>query len=477
MTLNADERTEIRTQKQLEDLVQGELDSITQDKDLKSKFDTIKKQLERNIQLRQFQKYLCENELLLPHLTNIDLFKEKIWKSYFKVKESIYDELLENYRRVKARRREIEEEARKERTQWEAAIELFNDRFFVPFELRAKNKAAVALGHEAILDLDYTFRDGSEEAAINRQDLLKCLSQGEKKALYILNIIFEIEVRRQNQQETLFLIDDIADSFDYKNKYAIIQYLQDISEDRAFKQIILTHNFDFFRTVESRFVGYGSCLMATRTDHETRLSQAAGIRNPFLKDWKAHIFDDGKKRVASISFTRNLIEHIRGEDNAEYSRLTSLLHWKGDSAGIRQTDLDKIYTDVFGTNGSFGDPEEPVVNLIEMEAKACLSANGGGDLETKVVLSIAIRLAAERFMVAKIADVDFVSNITKNQTQELLKRFERDLSNETDAISTLRKVALMTPENIHLNAFMYEPILDMSDDSLRALYSEVSKLK
>ena len=34
----------------------------------------------------------------------------------------------------------------------------------------------------------------------------------------------------------------------------------------------------------------------------------------------------------------------------------------------------------------------------------------------------------------------------------------------------------MTPENIHLNAFMYEPIPDMSDDSLKALYSEVCNL-
>jgi hypothetical protein len=31
----------------------------------------------------------------------------------------------------------------------------------------------------------------------------------------------------------------------------------------------------------------------------------------------------------------------------------------------------------------------------------------------------------------------------------------------------------MTPENIHLNSFMYEPILDMSDQHLRKLYTEV----
>ena len=34
----------------------------------------------------------------------------------------------------------------------------------------------------------------------------------------------------------------------------------------------------------------------------------------------------------------------------------------------------------------------------------------------------------------------------------------------------------MTPENIHLNSFMYEPILDMSSDELINLYQEIKSL-
>ena len=164
VTLNAAEKKEIKTQEQLQDLVQEELNGVTKDKDLKKKFAAIKKQLERNVQLRDFQRYLCEHELLLPHLANIDLFKEQIWKSYFKANDVLYGDLLYTYRNLKTRRHEIEQEARKERTQWEAAIDLFNERFFVPFKLEANNKAAVALGHDAMLDLKYMFRDGSEEA-------------------------------------------------------------------------------------------------------------------------------------------------------------------------------------------------------------------------------------------------------------------------------------------------------------------------
>lgn len=128
--------------------------------------------------------------------------------------------------------------------------------------------------------------DGKETAAIDRAKLLQTLSTGEKKALYILNVIFEIETRLKAGQETLVIVDDVADSFDYQNKYAIIQYLKYISEYGNFKQIILTHNFDFFRTVSSRFVGYSGCLMATKTDDSIVLNQAVGIRNVFANDWK-----------------------------------------------------------------------------------------------------------------------------------------------------------------------------------------------
>ena len=44
------------------------------------------------------------------------------------------------------------------------------------------------------------------------------------------------------------------------------------------------------------------------------------------------------------------------------------------------------------------------------------------------------------------------------------------------SISIINKVNLMTPENIHINAFMYEPLIDMSIQHLINLYKEVSEL-
>src|SRR5207249_2607882 len=155
-----------------------------------------------------------------------------------------------------------------------------------------------------------------------------------------------------------------------------------------------------------------------------------------------------------------------------------LLHWKSDSAEIDQKRLDAIYIDLFGLDGSFsGDGKASVVDFIQQEAQACLNGGGGVNFEHKIVLSIAIRLAAEQFMAKEIADTAFLASITENQTQKLLKKFKEMFSGKIDTIKTLQTVVLMTPENLHLNAFMYEPILDMSDDHLKKLYSEVRGLK
>jgi hypothetical protein len=86
------------------------------------------------------------------------------------------------------------------------------------------------------------------------------------------------------------------------------------------------------------------------------------------------------------------------------------------------------------------------------------------------------RLAAERFMIGKINDPAFVNAISFDQTPTLITRFRKDFPGVAESIRVLDRVALMTPENIHLNSFMYEPIVDMSDVHLKKLYIDVKTL-
>lgn len=118
-----------------------------------------------------------------------------------------------------------------------------------------------------------------------------------------------------------------------------------------------------------------------------------------------------------------------------------------------------------------------MIDIIQREAGECLKACAGINFEIKIVLSIAIRIAAEKFMAGKIKDAKFVDSIESNQTPKLLAKFKELFPDDVDTIETIQRVVLMTPENIHLNSFMYEPILDMSDEHLRNLYKDVLALK
>lgn len=475
LVLNLDSPISVANAIDLEELITKEKLGITGDPKLRKKFSAIEKALMKNANVRDFEAYLSSHEDILPHLANYDSFKEDVWKIFLLRSHDTYKEVLDQFRACEKRRSEIEALAAKERTDWEDVIEIFNNRFYVPFTLEVKNRVAVLLGTDPVAKLGFTFNEGEETAQIERGNLLQTLSTGEKKALYILNIIFEIRTRKKLGIETLVIVDDVADSFDYRNKYAIIQYLKDVSEDLNFRQIILTHNFDFFRTINGRFVSYGNCFMVSKTAHALKLEKASGVNNIFINDWKNGFFKDDGKRIACIPFMRNLLEYTKGEDDPDFLTLTSLLHIKPDTDEIDHAQLSDIFNRLFGKNKKIANPQEKIVSLITRCATDCLSAGPGLNFENKVVLSIAIRLAAERFMAEKINDEAYLNSISSKQTFHWFEKF-RELNPSNAAIKTLDKVLLMTPENIHLNAFMYEPLLDMSDEHLRQLYREVQNL-
>jgi hypothetical protein len=480
VSLNADKSLQIiNSEKELGDLIEKEKESISTDPALRQRFAAIEKLITKNVNLRQFEDYIATYEELLPKLMNLGQLKEELWKSYLKANYDLYEEVLACYEATDKRKKAIEQEAALQRTQWEQVIEIFNSRFFVPFKLTAKNRVSVILGDEPMLTLSFSFKDGDDEVAVDKSALMHALSTGEKKALYILNIIFEVEARKKQQQETLFVVDDIADSFDYRNKYAIIQYLREISDEPYFYQILLTHNFDFFRTVCTRFVGYAGCLMASKTATGIALRQASGVQNVFVNDWKKNFFSDAKKRIASIPFMRNLIEYTKGDTDKDYLTLTALLHWKAETATLSHGDLDAIYHRLFSGKKSdqkWKQPGDLVVNSLGEEVLGCHVAADAANFENKIVLSIAIRLAAEEFMIKGLNDPAFVASIDSNQTHKLFDRFRTKFADKTEAIERLQRVIIMTPENLHLNSFMYEPILDMSDEHLRRLHTDVVAL-
>lgn len=467
-------KDEITSSEQLEERIEEEKKKILSNEDLAKKFDAIDKKL-TTIELRKFRDYLFDNKDIVAELADYKKLQKEIWISYLSSQYDQFVALLEEYRSGKIIIEEAIEAARKERTDWEEVVDIFNKRFSVPFKMDVVNQDEVILKGTSP-QISFTFSDPEKSSVVDKSSLLKVLSQGEKKALYILNILFELNARIKHDIETILIVDDIADSFDYKNKYAIVEYLKEVSQRSSFYPIFLTHNFDFHRTISGRLdIPRAHRLFAVKNGRDLSLVEEKYQKNPF-EYWKQNL-ENNRFVISSIPFVRNLAEYCGWAP--EYSKLTSLLHLKADTMTITIKDLEIIYAQILKDKAglTLPDPAKPVVDIIYETADAIVSeANATAELESKIILSIAIRLQAEDFMVKKISDAPFVEAIKSNQTSKLLTRFRADFPDETILIPLLEQVNLMTPENIHLNSFMYEPILDMAPEHLKTLYTDVKRM-
>lgn len=477
--INAEgEKKEIKNENELTEVIQHEKESILNDPKLASSFESIDKKLSKNKDLKDFREYLASNKIILEELNNLNSFKQKLWISYLIKSKEQYHNLISSYEKGREEIDKIVQQAKNESTKWREVIEIFNDRFSVPFTVTMENQDDVILRSEAP-NIKFEFKDTHGlTVPIAEDDLLKILSNGEKRALYILNIIFEAEARKEAGQETLFIIDDIADSFDYKNKYAIIEYLKDISDENNFYQIILSHNFDFYRTIASRFsLSRDHRLHAVKTDESIRILSEKYQKNPF-NHWKDNLSEKQEMLIAAIPFIRNLAEYCGYTE--EYEFLTALLHIKENTHQITINDLEKTIKMVLKDKHDLSvntDKDIKVKELIYDIANTLQSKTDEPmDLENKIVLSIAIRLKTEEFLIKKINDKIFVNGIKENQTIKLIKKYKHMFPSDIKNIKLVEQVNIMTPENIHINSFMYEPILDMSDQHLKQLYSRITDL-
>ena len=478
-------RREVKKAEDLREIIEEEKKLILNNDELKKSFEKIDKILTKNKGCLQFRNSLRKNPMIIRELNDIGSFRQKIWLDLIKNKNNrpTFDDLLSSYNKSKEQLNKIIQEARREQTKWKRVVEIFNKRFSVPFRIEIDNQEDVILKSEIPI-LKFIFRDhenSSREENINRDQLKSVLSHGEKRAFYILNILFEIESIKEKNQETIFIIDDIADSFDYKNKYAIIEYLKEIGENEQFKQIILTHNYDFFRTVSSR-LGLGSNAQITFKDEEGKITFHSDktVNNFFIfSHWKNKLNDPNRKFLISlIPCLRNLMEIIGDSDSKE--KIIGLIHIKnGITENFKISDLEDIIKDIFNDQDTLILPErDKIVKDVIYEEADDISNDITEDpnLEEKIVLSIAIRLKAEEYIITKI-NPEFLNDIKRNQTYELINYYKTRYPQENDINKTLDRVCIMTPENIHLNSFMYEPIMDMSSVNLKRLYKDVSNLK
>lgn len=504
-------------------LLNGDLEVINLD-DMNREIEKIDNELQETREFKEIEKLLSDSkgrvlkDIIETHhdiieelkVENLDEFRRKLWLSYIKSEKVKFDILKTKYNQLE----EQIESANMDDTPWKEAVSIFENRFNVPFKMEIDNLKSSIIG-ESLPKIVFNFcKDGNFEnlaeenwTKLNREELeiADTLSQGERRALYLLNIIFDIEQRKKTNQKTLFIVDDIADSFDYKNKYAIVEYLKEISESDQFNMIILSHNFDFYRTISSRLnVSRKNRFSAIESSRGIEVEQEHYQKQPF-EFWKNNLsarnLKESKRNIiALIPFVRNLIEY--GIDkkvndttiDEDYLFLTNILHLKEITKDIIAKELKKVFKEYIGKDDfdTGINDNDKIYDLIMDTASNILVTDS--KLECKIVLSIAIRLKAEEFMKTQISQssetfiwkerrvmesgnseefLNFIK-VRGNQTRELFNGYSQIGDKET--VKLLDSVNIMTPESIHLNSFMYEPILDMDIVELKNLFNRIISL-
>ena len=471
---NDDKNISIKTDSELQDYVESELKAIMQDPALNIIFQDINNAISKHEKLADFREYLHANKEIIQQLGDHEQFARNIWLSYFVLHKDLFMDLITKYKNNINRIKELGKIALEQETQWKIIVEQFNNRFSnFPYKITVENQSNISLH----VDETPIFKFILKNKLLDEKKVRKILSSGEQRILYILQILFDLEIRKE-EPETLLIMDDVVDSFDYQNKYAIIQYIQELCKLPCFKTIILTHNFDFFRTISKRrIVERKNCYIAYKHNSIVKLKCAESIWDP-LNNWLNN-FEKIENVIASIPFARNLMEYTKSDHtkDKDYLVLTSLLHYRNDTESITFKKLNNIFKCTFNDRIddkkiSKNNNENVVVDAIFSQCDKCVRKHDDIDLVNKIVLSIGIRLQAEKYMRAKIKSCD-KSSLECEKTFGLLQKYKKYYPSKINIIQKIDQVVLMVSENIHINSFMYEPILDMSGEHLIKLYCDI----
>lgn len=464
--------TEVADSDEFETQIKEERDRILEDPELHARFENVDSQLNSRKELRALRDMIAGRPELLKELSDLSTFRRRLWQAYIGNARDEASGYLKTYAQARARIDEIIKAASGEVTQWDKVVAEFNRRFDVPFRLRVENQNDVIL-RDTAPSIVFSYTDGIETAEVGDSSLIEILSMGERRALYLLNILFEIRAREHTGTTSLLVFDDIADSFDYKNKYAIVEYLRDIQQNQNFRLVILTHNYDFYRTVRSRLGIEKTAAECERSGDKLTL-QKPKFRNP-LGHWKNQMSRDRRCFLAAVPMVRNLVEYTKSTDCDEYAALTRVLHIKDGSDSVTLSELASLYAKIMNVKVT-ADETGAIAAILE-QAERIAQGDDGTALENKVILAMATRLRAEKYIFDELRTSPKTEEFKRNQTAELVDRFKQTYPERTDVLAVLDRVLLMTPESIHLNSFVYEPLVDMSDTNLRQVYSEVKHLE
>lgn len=384
--------------------------------------------------------------------------RKNILLSYLKSSSIDYNYWLEVVKKAKKELNNVLKLAQDKQTNFERAIEIYKNRFHPIFDIKIVNKAESMLGIKTPTITFYHNRYC--EIPVSETKLSQILSSGEKTTLNILKFIVEYE--NCKKYHPFIILDDIVETFDYSNRYAFMEYINDLV-NLDVPTIVMTHNFEFYRTVSKRIPKLRKSVASANSNGVVDIQTNNRINKNMENVLKcSNIYDF----FCAIPYLRE-IKTILLEDT---KTLDSCLHYKENTSKLQIKDILLQFPSNAIKSLKIDENDIYMEKLFEIADN--LSGFDDFDIVKKTILSLSCRLLIERKIIAN--NFNLLTNINTNQTAQLLDLYGEKLF--PNVKKYLEAVQLSTPEFIHANAFMYEPLIDINGKYLFELYNQIKKI-
>ena len=456
--------------------IENKRDEIFSSPDVEEAFNRVKDFLSANASTKDFASFLDLNRKILRYSSDYSLARKTYCKTKIKDKiddiSLIYNDLISCKRKINS----IIEKSKKEESVWKKSKSLFNSRFSL-------NR--VDLDIETVIEDDFPVARiiMIDKVTHNKMDtsMKGRLSSGEYRALLILNLLFEIESKKNMWPDGFtLLLDDVADSFDYKNKYAICRYIEELFKDRNIQIIVMTHNFDFYRCC-SFFLSKIShkSLVASRLRRGGIELKNAGHNEmqdlSFAKSWHGLLedenCDDSSKATTLLSYLpilRNIIELDKKPScEHDYNLISKYLHFSDEFYSKSLIDLKNLF-ETYELNIS----ETFLARTFKDVLKDVYDSNltrkiDAFDIRRKMALSFVLRVLYEKFVFEKSGKKasDYREKIGSTVQKMYEKLRDKNEISEVDQ-EFCEFARIVSNPYLHVNAFMYEQLIDNSADKI-----------
>lgn len=467
-----------------------DLAKIYNTEELKKIWNEIENKIIKNKGMIPLKNLLIHNNDLITLFNDYEKMLEAYILQMLHEKGDLIKELTEKILEYKRLLLVLEDEIKI----WENKFLNFKKMYSVPYNLEIK-KIDGSILNQQIPTIKFNFiTNQGEKIEIEESKIWDYLSQGEKRTLYLLDVFYKIEeFQRKTNENKIIVFDDIIDSFDYKNKQTLIDYIVKLEKDN-FKLIILTHSFDFFRALNIKLKAVKSMIMKKelKTNQKTQKKfmhqQLIGY-----EDGDIFSFINKNKRIeedigylfVNIVLGRQLAKYTNKNNYNKY--FINCLHMKKQTSNIKMQNVYQkickffsfketiiIYTHEFYLDALDNYCEKLILSISMVGLKE--------DLKNKICLSLAVRLNLEKYIIAELQKhpenkqiSKRINQIEENQTINLMQLYKDYYKDKNSTL--FNTINIFTAETMHLNAFVFENLFDVDINILISLFKELKGIQ